>query len=181
MCTYWQIKYLCTCITDEWSINCLMYDSSRRRTQPNPHQTTCQTRDVYLRHDLLSFCEECYGKLDRRIRRDGVKKVLADKEAFPLGEMLGMVLVFLGDEGRDQRQKGGSSSNNKKQQQQKKKKKKKGKGKEEEKQVRFGLETYSFRNGLVVPLKDEEVKGRRPRKAEREQGAWKFRREIKQS
>jgi hypothetical protein len=98
MCLFWTVKYLCDCIYDEWYRPCQSNDDTNQSRQ---QKTWCYQRNIQEITDVLTLCEACYAKVDARVRKDGLKKVLQSAETFPLAEPLGM-LVALEDDGYEQ-------------------------------------------------------------------------------
>ncbi|PTU18574.1 hypothetical protein P175DRAFT_0534316 [Aspergillus ochraceoroseus IBT 24754] len=88
MCIHYTCKFLCGCIWDEWRFPC-----------ENPH-AWCTYRDIIQTDDPLTACEDCWARIETRVRRYGLRNVLrsGEEEAFPLGRALGMLVVLLYDE-----------------------------------------------------------------------------------
>ncbi|KAL2832855.1 hypothetical protein BDW59DRAFT_157002 [Aspergillus cavernicola] len=151
MCHFWQAKYLCACIHDEWYTECKYLHHAKHPDYPTPG-TRCIRRQIFIYHDIFSFCEECYGELDRRIKRDGVKNVLTSGDTYPVADKLGMLIVLIGD--RWERWKVF-------------RRRREGDG-------WFGWDTYRECGGVVLPLTKMDLRNK-TKKAEEGQAAWKYR------
>lgn len=95
MCLFWTVKYVCGCIYDEWYRPCQSNDNANQARQ---QKTWCYQRNIQEITDVLTLCEACYAKVDARVRKDGLKKVLQSVETFPLAEPLGMLIALENDE-----------------------------------------------------------------------------------
>lgn len=96
MCLFWTVKYLCNCIYDEWYQPCR--SNADDSDQPRQQKTWCYKRNIQEITDVLTLCEACYAKVDARVRKDGLKKVLQSAETFPLAGPLGMLVALENDE-----------------------------------------------------------------------------------
>lgn len=95
MCISFTVKYLCSCIYEEWYSACVVYGDDMR---PRPPRTWCYLRHIKETIDPFTLCETCLAKLEARVRRDGLRKTLQSAETFPLAAQLGMLIVLENDE-----------------------------------------------------------------------------------